>query len=284
MSKFDEFFKTHNGKSWDKYGYEFLGSYPQVIEPFAGQCVSLIKTYLIYLYGRNKVKASYGNAIDYWKGRNSNGILELCEVANNPKNGDIIITDADPTFGHIYIYKDDKAFTQNCCANPKATLYPLRINGKIIGVLRPKALIEESKPSKPKPEPIKEGKEGSVYRLYNMNNGDHMYTLDINEANALKTAGWTYEGVAWVSPKEGKPVYRLYHKGQHMFTDDEKEKDNLVKRGWTLEKVAFMSGGSHPIYRMYNKGNGAHVFSADSKEHNALTKAGWSCEGQEMRY
>lgn len=142
MTKFDNFFNYANGKAWDKYGNRSYISEPQTVKPFGGQCVSLIKTYLLYLYG-NKVKDSYGDAKDYWTDRNWNGILDLCTVVGDLKNGDIVVSSgSDPRFGHIFIYKDGQAFTQNCANNPKATLYPLTWQGSIIGILRPDVLVQ----------------------------------------------------------------------------------------------------------------------------------------------
>ena len=131
----------------------------------------------------------------------------------------------------------------------------------------------------------KKGAEGSVYRLYNPNTGDHLYTTSYLEAMGVYMAGWNYEGIAWVSPKDGDPVYRLLNPndGTHAF-GPEAEKDGLLKLGWKLEGVAFYSKGNKPIYRMYNPNDGAHVLSADRKEHDGLTKLGWICEGQELKY
>lgn len=131
----------------------------------------------------------------------------------------------------------------------------------------------------------KKGAEGSVYRLYNPNNGDHLYTTSYLEAMGVYMAGWNYEGIAWVSPKDGDPVYRLLNPndGTHAF-GPEAEKDGLLKLGWKLEGVAFYSKGNKPIYRMYNPNSGAHILTADINEHNGLTKLGWTCEGQELKY
>lgn len=278
MTKFDEFYSSHAGKAWDKYGKESTVSVPQVVEPFAGQCVSLIKTYLYWLFG-DRVKASYGNAIDYWTGRNGSGILDLCEVVTDPKDGDICISQADPTFGHIFIYKGGQAFTQNCCSNPKATLYPLSWNGPILGILRPKELE-----AKEDFKPIQDGGKNALYRLYNHHNGDHVYTLSLAEANKLKKAGWSYEGIAWTVPDSGSEVHRLYHDGKHHYTMDKTEIESLLRFGWKDEGIAFHSSGSKPIYRLYNPNSSAHILSASRKEHDALTKAGWHCEGQDLKW
>lgn len=152
---------------------------------------------------------------------------------------------------------------------------------------RPKTNAEPVKPAKK--EPVKEiaaAGSGALYRLYNRYSGDHLYPKDIVEAKKAQTAGWIYEGVAWISPEKGDSVYRLYNKqsGLHHYTADPVEKTRLLSIGWKDEGTAFISGGSRPIYRMYNPYSGAHILSASRKEHDALTKAGWRCEGQDIKY
>lgn len=40
--------------------------------------------------------------------------------------------------------------------------------------------------------------EKPVYRLYNPNNGEHLYTTDANEKETLyRSHGWGYEGIGW---------------------------------------------------------------------------------------
>lgn len=140
MSKFDDFYNYAKGKVFDTNGN--VSSWTTVNWNWAydGQCVSLIKAYLKYLgYG---VKA-YGNAIDFWTNRNGNGILNVCNVASSPQNGDIVVSaGGDPQYGHIFIYYNGQALTQNCCNNPRATVYPLSYQGTIYGYLRPKCLTQ----------------------------------------------------------------------------------------------------------------------------------------------
>lgn len=131
---------------------------------------------------------------------------------------------------------------------------------------------------------IQKEKDNSVYRLYNKNNGDHLYTINFDEAKALVKSGWNYEGVEWVAPEKGDPVYRLYNGQYHMFTQDVEEKEALVHAGWKSEGIAFRTSGSKPIYRLYNPTNGEHVLTAKRNEHNELSKIGWYCEGQDMKY
>lgn len=147
-----------------------------------------------------------------------------------------------------------------------------------------KQAMEKDKNPAPvkKPVSIPVETEGSVYRLYS--GKDHIYTQHHKEAQYLANHGWKYEGVEWVAPKEGSPVYRLYHKGQHLFTASMKEKDALLDMGWQFENVAFFSGGSRPVYRLYNPYSGEHLLTSKLREHDNAVKNGWRCEGQEIRY
>lgn len=80
-----------------------------------------------------------------------------------------------------------------------------------------------------------------VYRLYNPNAGQHMYTSDYKEASELARAGWKPETVTFASARSGKEVYRLYNPntGSHHFTTDAKERDDLKRAGWKYEGVAW---------------------------------------------
>lgn len=135
------------------------------------------------------------------------------------------------------------------------------------------------------PKPIAKEKDGSVYRFYNSTTGDHLYTLSHDEAVSAQNNGWGYEGVGWISPKDGKAVYRLFNpnNGVHHYCF-EGEKDALVKAGWKAEGVAFKSGGDEPIYRLYNPNTGIHVLTASHKEHDSLVRIGWTCEGMDIRH
>ena len=40
-----------------------------------------------------------------------------------------------------------------------------------------------------------------IFRLYNPDNGEHLYTTDVNETRVLyEEHNWGYEGVAWYAP------------------------------------------------------------------------------------
>ncbi len=143
-------------------------------------------------------------------------------------------------------------------------------------------------PDDPKPDPEPASK--PIYRLYNKQTKEHLWTASKNEYNTLPKYGWTQEGTAWNAPKEGKPVYRLYNPKtkDHHYTSDKNEVNVLTaKHGWTKDnngKPLFYSGGSKPVYRLYNKKYrvGAHHLTMSEKEYKTLPKYGWKQEGTAM--
>ncbi|MGQ7550116.1 hypothetical protein ACTGU3_05150 [Streptococcus suis] len=132
----------------------------------------------------------------------------------------------------------------------------------------------------------------TIYRLYNKQNGEHLYTTDKNEKDVLFTQhGWGYEGEAWYAPDpgQGSPVYRLYNAGlqNHLYTTDTNEVKVLTsKYGWTLDnngQPVFYSGGSAKIYRVYNQNlRGLHHWTTDENEYSVLPRHGWQQEGVKL--
>ncbi len=123
-----------------------------------------------------------------------------------------------------------------------------------------------------------------VYRLFNKQNSEHLYTTDLNEATTLPkmSSDWIYEGVGWYAPEEGVPVYRLYSISlqNHLYTIDQNEISVLTAGGdWVLDnggQPLFYSGGNVPIYRVYcEKLNGMHHLTTDENEYNILPSMGW---------
>lgn len=134
----------------------------------------------------------------------------------------------------------------------------------------------------------------TIYRLYNPQNGEHLYTADANEKNVLfQKHGWGYEGEAWYAPTKGKdslPVYRLYNAGlqNHLYTIDTNEVHVLTtKHGWKKDnggQPVFYSGGKANIYRVYNpKLRGLHHWTTDQNEYRVLPKHGWYQEGIKLK-
>lgn len=130
------------------------------------------------------------------------------------------------------------------------------------------------------PQPVQTN---AMYRLYNPNSGEHFYTASVAERDTVKKAGWRYEGIGWQAPKSGTPVYRLYNPnaGDHHYTPHAYEKNDLIKKGWRYEGISWYSGGSKPLYRLYNPNAkaGAHHYTLLQSERNNLIKHGWRNEG-----
>lgn len=135
----------------------------------------------------------------------------------------------------------------------------------------------------------------SVYRLYNPNTSEHLFTTSASERKTLKRLGWNDEGVAWKAPKSaGKKVYRLYNPDthDHHYTSSVKERKALVNRhGWKSEGVCWRSftpasAGGKKVYRLYNPGApvGQHLFTTSARERDALVNGyGWISEGVAFR-
>ncbi|MDR2833832.1 MAG: C39 family peptidase [Streptococcaceae bacterium] len=123
----------------------------------------------------------------------------------------------------------------------------------------------------------------NMHRLYNINNGEHFYTANTYERDYLTRVGWSYEGIGWVAPSTGHPVYRLYNanSGGHLYTLNSYEKDSLVKIGWKYEGIGWYSGGSIPLHRNYNPNAqaGSHNFTTSKYEADYLSRNGWLYEG-----
>ena len=126
----------------------------------------------------------------------------------------------------------------------------------------------------------------AMYRLYNPNTGEHIYTSDSGEKDYLSAIGWNYEGIGWNAPvSSDTPVYRLFNPftSEHYYTTNEEEMFYLSVIGWNYEGIGWYSADNGmPIYRVfnpYNDGPGAHHYTADSGEVFALVIQGWNDEG-----
>lgn len=125
-----------------------------------------------------------------------------------------------------------------------------------------------------------------VYRLYNPNSGEHLYTTEYNELVNCVNYGWKDEGVARHSEKNGVPLYRLYNPnaGDHHYTLDTAERAALVEMGWTAEGITCYTSASEndrPVYRLYNPNAvaGSHHFTFNATERDGLVTMGWVDEG-----
>lgn len=120
------------------------------------------------------------------------------------------------------------------------------------------------------------------FRLYNRNSGEHFFTTNATEYQALVNLGWRAEGVAWFATATGDEVYRLYNpnSGKHFYTKSVTEKQYLVRLGWHDEGVAYhVVANGIPVYRLYNKNDGRHFYTSSLYERNSLVQLGWRAEG-----
>lgn len=129
-----------------------------------------------------------------------------------------------------------------------------------------------------------------IYRAYNPNSGEHVYTKSYAELMNIVQAGWKDEGMAWMEStlQDGQAVWRLYnpHSGDHHYTVDEHEYIELSKIGWIQEGKIWTAPlnstkNVQAVYRLYNPHaiSGAHHFTTDAKERNDLVQLGWKDEG-----
>lgn len=129
-----------------------------------------------------------------------------------------------------------------------------------------------------------ESDEVEMHRLYNRTTGEHFYTSNLEERDTLTAGGWKYEGVGWIAPETGDPVYRVYNPNSqdHHYTLSENEKDTLVRLGWRDEGIGWYSDPTKhmPVYREYNPNaiTGNHNYTTSLTEHQALVKLGWHNE------
>lgn len=125
--------------------------------------------------------------------------------------------------------------------------------------------------------------QGLVYRIYNPNSGEHLFTENHNEIRTLVNAGWKFEGAAWPSSGD-RTVYRLYNPntGDHHYTADLNEYRLLGTKGWRQEDAVWsVDPGTVTIYRVYNPNakTGIHHFTTSQSEAKALVSKGWMDEG-----
>lgn len=124
-----------------------------------------------------------------------------------------------------------------------------------------------------------------MYRLYNPNTGEHLYTADAGERDHLIPLGWQDEGLGWTAPAQGEAVYRLYNPnaGEHFYTLSLMEYNQLKDFGWKQEGQAFYSATTKdiPVYRLYNPNQFAfnHHYTQSQEESDWLDGLGWNYEG-----
>lgn len=132
MATIDEFIAYAQGKVFNSQGNVMNINYVQTSYPYGGQCVSLAQGFMKYFGCEVRAR---GNAIDWWRNFNSNGLSAYFTKSGNPVNGALCITNGDPTFGHIGVYYNGRMLQQNYAGSPYARLLP--IIGTVYGYLIP---------------------------------------------------------------------------------------------------------------------------------------------------
>ncbi len=133
-----------------------------------------------------------------------------------------------------------------------------------------------------------QAEEVSIYKLYNRNNQEFLYTTNLEEyqnLSALKQE-WLPEGRGFkvsTTQEEGyRPVFRYFHplKGRHVLTQNEAEGKALEDQGWRNEGIAFFAPaqGKEVVYRVKNEA-GSYRYPADKATKDALLAQGWKFEG-----
>ena len=130
MATIDEFIAYAQGKVFNSQGNVMNINYVQTSYPYGGQCVSLAQGFMKYFGCEVRAR---GNAIDWWRNFNSNGLSAYFTKSGNPVNGALCITNGDPTFGHIGVYYNGRMLQQNYAGSPYARLLP--IIGTVYGYL-----------------------------------------------------------------------------------------------------------------------------------------------------
>lgn len=126
-----------------------------------------------------------------------------------------------------------------------------------------------------------------VYRLYNEWSGEHIFTKDASEKNALTSIGWKDEGVGWKAPAASSiPIYRLFnpYTKEHLYTTNRAEYDQLDSIGWNGEGVKLYGADAtgKPAWRLFNpweQGPSPHFYTANPTEYRELCRQGWRDEG-----
>jgi hypothetical protein len=111
-----------------------------------------------------------------------------------------------------------------------------------------------------------------VYRLFNGQNGDHLYTSDVNEVNTVPAYGFTYEGPAFaISRVAGAgtvPLYRFHlPNGTHALSTSPQAPsvgyvppEGVVGYIWSSAQP-----GLSALYQWYNPNLGVFFYTTDPR-------------------
>jgi Ca2+-binding RTX toxin-like protein len=131
------------------------------------------------------------------------------------------------------------------------------------------------------------GLTGWVHRMYNAQNGAHLYTASNTEANVVRStlANFNHEGLSFkVAPagaESTQDIFRFYNvqNGAHLYTGSVVERDSVMANlsNMQYEGVAYRAysrdlGPQEELYRLYNTQNGAHLYTTSEVERDEVLR------------
>ena len=134
----------------------------------------------------------------------------------------------------------------------------------------------------------RDGKEESVWRLFNQRTGKHLFGSSNYEKDfltGLSSSAWIYEGTAYDSSGEvGSPLYRFFdsRNSVHFYTANDTEKDILINgpdyahflyEGRAFNVFPVDTPGQHglvDVVRYFNSSTGLHLYSTNLEEQYIL--------------
>lgn len=156
------------------------------------------------------------------------------------------------------------------------------------------SLTSQPEPPQPTPTPPVPDDSGLLYRLYNPQNGHHLYTIDTGEVQGLLGVGYIQEptiGKVSATPRPGYvELFRLFHPriGDHLYTTNAAERDSVQRLGYVYEGNAgyIVPDASNcpanglPLYRLWSVARSDHFYTADTTERDAVIRNyGYVLEG-----
>lgn len=128
----------------------------------------------------------------------------------------------------------------------------------------------------------------ALYRLYNSQKNDHLYTTNCEEKSNAANTGYVFEGISgYVAPRQTRrtvPLHRLLlNNGEHFYTTSEQESATLSQIGGNrYENIAGYIAenpqrGTVPFYRLINGDN--HFYTINEQEKNNFLQTGGRLEG-----
>ena len=177
---------------------------------------------------------------------------------------------------------DQEGFVRGVAAGTTTITARLRANNSF--ALSFTVRVQAPPPPPPPPATI------PLFRMFNADLNQHLWTTSEHEYRVLATRGWRQEGIAWHTPRTGRPVHRLFHPGivRHHYTADQNEIRVLRGQGWNDEGPLFYCASPNVrpnegirMTRLFHEGALKHLHTADANEVRILTtQHGWRYEGE----